>query len=559
MTAPRWEISTDSSILALAPRTDGGAATLDEHGRALLVDVSSQTTASLVLTTSTKPDSATPTALQEIGARGWLVSVAEAKHLVRVSGSERSVVAKGDSVVAGFRVSGDQVAVAREESVDYWNLTGQLRWQHEGGPFLAVTVVGKTVVALKADGEIEFLAVMTGSVTGRMKLEVPEAASTWHLAAVEGSRFALGLGDFLVIVDAAKEKVFRRTRMRTKITSLAANERRVLVGLDDGWIQVVDPLTGDARGALETHRTAVRAVGFGKGVVLTTAHGEPLRVWDEAQLSGAPVASSPVSSLSARGALVAVGTKAGRARILKGVEEVGSTRLGGPASFVHVAEDESVLAVSASLVVRLEKPWKTPKPLVLETTCTAFAADDAYVFSGNDQGTVDVFDLDTCKKLTSYELSDGTISALARPRGVHLVVGTDALDGRVFVVDVAEAAVVHRIEAHQDAFGVTCLAAEPRGRLVASGSDDGTVALIDLAKGRVLARLTVAEAPVSLTFDATGKRLFVASSDGAVTAFALDQKGKASTVEVPKTTCVAWSNGLVCGLFDGRVEHVKTS
>ncbi len=558
MTSPRWEISEGSSILTLAPRADGGAACVDDGGQALLVEVATQTTRPLALAGG-KAESGAATGLQEIGARGWLVSHAGADHLVRVSGSERSTVAKGESPVTSFKVSGEQVAVAREGGVDYWNVSGQLRWQHEGGPFLAVTVIGKTVVALRTDGELEFLAVMSGSVTGRMKLEVPEAASTWHLAAVEGSRFALGLGDFLVIVDAAKEKVFRRTRMRTKVTSLAANERRVLVGLDDGWVQVVDPLTGDARGALETHRTAVRAVGFGKGVVLTAAHGEPLRVWDEAQLSGAPVASSPVSALSARGSLVAVGTKAGRARILKGVEEVGSTRLAGPASFVHVAEDESVLAVSASLVICLEKPWKTPKPVVLESTCTAFAADDAYAFSGNDQGTVDVFDLEAGKKVTSYELSDGTISALVRPRGVHLVVGTDALDGRVFVVDVAAATVVHRIEAHQDAFGVTCLAAEPRGRLVASGSDDGTVALIDLAKGRVLARLPVPEAPTSLTFDSTGKRLFVALGNGAVTAFALDQKGKASPVEVPKTTCVAWSEGLVCGLVDGRVEHVKTS
>jgi WD40 repeat protein len=557
MTSPRWEISEGSSILTLAPRADGGAACVDERGHALLIDVSTQTTSALALSGG-KSEPRTATFLQEIGARGWIVSHAGEDHLVRVSGTERSVLAKGESAVTSFKVSGEQVAVAREEGVDYWNVSGQLRWQHEGGPFLAVTVIGKTVVALKADGELEFLAVMSGSVTGRMKLEVPEAASTWHLAAVEGSRFALGLGDFLVIVDAAKEKVFRRTRMRAKVTSLAANERRVLVGLDDGWIQVVDPLTGDARGALETHRTAVRAVGFGKGVVLTAAQAEPLRVWDEAQLSGAPVASSPVSSLAARGALVAVGTKAGRARILKGVEEVGATRLAGPASFVHVADDESVLAVSASLVIRLEKPWKTPKPVVLESTCTAFAADDAYAFSGNDQGTVDVFDLEAGKKVTSYELSDGTISALVRTRGVHLVVGTDALDGRVFVVDVAEASVVHRIEAHQDAFGVTCLAAEPRGRLVASGSDDGTVALIDLAKGRVLARLPVAEAPTSLTFDSTGKRLFVALGNGVVTAFALDQKGKASTIDVPKTTCVAWSDGLVCGLVDGRVEHVKT-
>ena len=51
---------------------------------------------------------------------------------------------------------------------------------------------------------------------------------------------------------------------------------------------------------------------------------------------------------------------------------------------------------------------------------------------------------------------------------------------------------------------MTCLAADPRGRIVASGADDGSIALIDPVKGKILARLRVRETPISLAFDKRG-------------------------------------------------------
>ncbi len=567
MLTPRWTARADAPIVNIESTADGGVASLSEDRRVAVIDAHGQAATRFEVPRGAKVDHGdatdfeAPIAMQAAGAKGWLIAYSNRDHVLRVAGSEKSVVGKHASPVAAMRVAGEQVAIARFDGVDLWTLAGQRRWQHEGGPFVAVTVVGKTVVGLEADGELAFLSMMNGSLTGRLKLEVTEAAHTWHLAAIEGSRFALALGEWLVIVDAAKEKVFRRTRMRARVSALAASDRRVVVGLEDGWVQMVDPLTGEARGALEVHRTPVRSVALTKGVFFTSSENE-VSAWDEALLSGAPVAASPVTALAARGALAAVGAKSGRLRIQKGVEEVGSMRLDGSVAFVHVAKDESVVAVSSSLVVRLQKPWKAPRPLVLDAPCTAFAADDSYAFSGNEHGVVDVFQLDGGKKVTSYELSDATISALVRTRGVHLVVGTDALDGRIFVVDVAEAQIVHRIEAHQDAFGVTSLATEPRGRVVASGSDDGTIALIDVAKGKVLARLTVREAPVSLAFDPTGKRLVAALVDGSVTLIALDQRGAMSVVKAPPTARVAWGEGpnqVLCGLTDGRVELVTVA
>ena len=554
MTTPRWIARTKSATVAIESLADGGVAALSDEGSIVLLDASGAVASQLTL----PGGSARPTGMQAAPKSGWLVACAQQDHLLHVVGGASGALAKDASAVYAMRASGEQVAVARFDGIDLWTIAGRRRWQHEDGSFVAVTIVGKTVVGLKADGELVFLSMMNGSVSGHLKLEATEAAHTWKLVPLEGSRFALGLGEWLVIVDAAKEKVFRRARLRGKVSALAANDRHVLVGLDDGWVQVVDALTGETRGALEVHSSPVRAVALHKGVFFTGA-GDEVRAWDDALLSGAPIAASPVTALAARGALAAVGAKSGRLRIQKGVEEVGSMRLDSGVTFTHVTSDESVIAVTSSLLVRLEKPWRAPKPIMLSAPCTAFAADDNYAFSGNEHGVVDVFDLESGTKVTSYELSDATISALVRTRGVHLVVGTDALDGRIFVIDVAASEVLHRIEAHQDAFGVTSLAVEPRGRIAASGSDDGTIALIDIGGGKVLARLTVGEAPVSIAFDASGKRLVAALADGSVTMIALDKRGAMSAVKVPPTARIAWGasgNQLLCGLTDGRVDVV---
>lgn len=440
MTTPRWIARTESATIAIESMGDGGVATLSDEGRVSMHDAGGQVASHFELPKGPKVDhgDATdferPTAIQNAGGKGWLVAYANQDHLLHVVGREKSVLAKHPSPVAAMRVAGEQVAVARFDGIELWTLAGRRRWICDGGPFVAVTVVGKTVVGLQADGELLFLSMMSGSVAGRLKLEVTEAAFTWQMAALEGSRFALALGEWLVIVDAAKEKVFRRTRLRGKVSALAANDRHVIVGLDDGWVQLVDALTGEARGAMEVHASAVRAVALDKGVFFTSSESE-VRAWDTSLLSGAPIAASPVTSLTSRAGLAAVGAKSGRLLIKKGVEEVGSMRLDSSVAFVHIANDDSVVAVSSSLLVRLQKPWRTPKPIMLSAPCTALAADDDYAFSGNENGGVDVFEFESGKKVTSYELSDATISALARTRGVHLVVGTDALDGRLFVVD----------------------------------------------------------------------------------------------------------------------------
>jgi hypothetical protein len=148
--------------------------------------------------------------------------------------------------------------------------------------------------------------------------------------------------------------------------------------------------------------------------------------------------------------------------------------------------------------------------------------------------------------------------------GATLVVGTGALDGRVLFVDVAEAKVVHRVSPHEEAFGVTCLSADARGRIVASGGDDGQIALLDPAKGRILARIRVAETPMSMAFEPSGRRLACVFADGTAAVVTFASSGATvSDLGVRGASHVAWGDSIVFGFKDGRAEsgdrHVRPS
>jgi hypothetical protein len=388
---------------------------------------------------------------------------------------------------------------------------------------LARVELKKAVVTIEEDGGLLFVN-RQGEEEGILRLASVDPPDTWRLAKLTWTQVILAMGEWLVWVDGDSRKVIRRVRARGKVADItidgAQSATRLVARLEDGLTQSFDAATGEAKVA------------------------------------------APVTAICARGDLVIYGDKAGRVRIQKNDTDVATVSAGESVIGVHLTKKELAVAATARVLVRAAKPWAAPRPVALKAPSSAFAADDAYAFVGTMTGSVDVYDLENGKAVTSYDLSeDDRITALARLPGALLAVGTGALDGRVLVVDVAEAKVIHRLAPHQEAFGVTCLATDPRGRIVASGGDDGTVILIDPAKGRVLAKLRMPESPASLAFEQSGRKLVCAFADDTCAIITLGAKGASvDEVDVGNVARVAWSGtGPVFGLGDGGVMRSKAS
>ena len=557
-----------AGALALVARADGAFA-VEETGALGVYDAEAKRTSEITL-----PSGAVQA---QPFADAWLCRVPGATHLAPSNAKpvrgKPSVFADGGSDVTSFAVAVDGVAVARTDSLELWTHAGKQRWSVPGS-WLALTIVTGHVIALAEDGALVFTAMRDGATVGTLRLASTEAATEWRLACIDPARVVLALGDWLVWIDVATKKTIRRVRAREKVTALAADAAWVVAGTDAGWVQAFSSDSGDPGAAFEAQEGGVVALALGKKTLFSggSAGREPgVRAWPRASLDVAKRAAAPVTALAARGDLVAVGDGSGIVRVLRAGSEVWTRPVGDVPTAVHLSRGNVVVAATSKVILHSTalaagagagagSADGAARPLALRAQATAFAADDDYAFAGTDSGSVDVYDLAEATHVTSYALSDGDVTALARLPGKLLVVGTGALDGRVFIVDVTEAKVLHRMEPHDEAFGVTCLAHDPRGRIVASGADDGSIALIDPLKGKVLARLRVRETPTSLAFDKEGRRIACVFADGTAGLVKLGPRG-ATIEDIPLTGVarVAWGDDAVFGFTDGRIEHLAVS
>lgn len=481
----------------------------------------------------------------------------------RFEGKKPGKLASGTSSVESFGVSGDDVVVGRRGSLELWAGDGKRRWQTKGGPFTAVAIAGEVIAALDTEGALVFAAREDGALAGALRLASTEPAPTWHLAPLGRSELVLALGDWLVWIDAKTRKTIRRVRARAKVRALVVDGDVVVAGCEDGWVQSFRAATGEPKAAFAAHEGEIRALTLGPSSLFTVDPRGRIRAWDRAAIEAAPRSASPVTALAIAGDLMVVADKSGRVRMLRADREVGTMTAPSPGGvtdaplFVRAGARSVVVVATSRVVLRANLPWTEPKPIPLRGQATAVTADDAYLFAGAASGTVDVFDLERGTYVTTYSLTDGDVTSLCRLPGAMLVVGTGALDGRIFVVDVAASKVAHRIEAHDEAFAVTALACDPRGRLVASGSDDGTIVLIDPAKGKILARLRVKETPASIAFESSGRRFACAFADGTAAVVSLGAKGaQIEDLGLRGASRVTWGDALVVGFKDGRVERI---
>jgi WD40 repeat protein len=553
----------------LAPSSGGAAAV---HDRALvLYDVKGAATGEIALGRRCA-------AIARFGDE-WLVLAEKQKHLLRLgAGAAAAPFAAGKATIGAFGVGrDDSVAVARGEAIELWSRDDDRRWSAKGGPFTQAVVARDHVVALGEDGALYFFGRDKGEALGALRLASPEPPCDWRLAHVDACIVILALGEWLVWIDAATRKTVRRVRSRAKVLAIAADNNHVVVAVDDGHVQAFRAATGEPRASFAAHDEGTTAIALGPDALFTLGVDASVRVCDRQALDVTAKTAAPVSAIASRGGLSVAGDRTGRVRVLESrgneLAEIGELTSGDGVVGLFVSKDDSIAAAGQRVVMRVTRAsWSAangagapPRPVALRAPPTAFAADDVYAFVGTQAGAVDVYDLDAGRPVTSYALSsDDRITALVRLGGATLVVGAGALDGRVLVVDVVEAKVVHRMSPHEEAFGVTCLASDARGRIVASGSDEGTIALLDPAKGRVLAKLRVNETPTALAFEPSGRRLACVFADGTAAIVSFAQKGATvSDLGLRAATQVSWADGLVFGFKDGRVEsgdrHVRSS
>jgi hypothetical protein len=486
----------------------------------------------------------------------WLVLGQKQKQLTRVADGAAGAFASGRVPIAAFGVGRDDaVAVARGDAIELWSRDDKKKWTSKGGPFLRAVPVRDHVVALDPAGALVFFGRDRGEAHGALRLASPEPPESFWLVHVDGNVAVLSLGEWLVWIDAASRKTIRRVRARSKVVALAADASFVVAAVEDDVVQSFQATTGEPLATFGGE--GVRAIVLGATELFMLA-GETVRACERALLGAAQKVASPTAAVAARGSLAALADRAGVVKVLAApaLREEGVVHAGDAIVGVHVTKADGIVLATSRAILHLPPPWRTPRIVPIRIAPTAFAADDAYAFAGTPSGGVDVYDLGAAKLVTTYALSsDDRITALVRPAGALLVVGTGALDGRVLVVDVAEAKVAHRISPHDEAFGVTCLAADARGRIVASGSDDGTIGLIDPAKGRVLARIRVNETPKALAFEPSGRRLACVFADGTAAIATFAQKGTTlADLGLRGVTHVAWGDSLVFGFKDGRTE-----
>lgn len=497
----------------------------------------------------------------------WLVCLEKQKQLSRHHPGNGSAPAGGFAVGRGvidcFGVGRDDaVVVTRGDALELWSRDDKKKWVARGsGPFLIALPVRDHVVALGEDGAVYFFARDKGDALGALRLASVDAPTDWRLAHVDGNVVVLALGDWLVWIDASTRKTVRRVRARAKVVELAADANHVVVAVEDGFLQAFHSSSGEPRAAFSSaHDEGVAGIALGAGVLFTLGRGLEVRSCDRQALDVAVRVASPIATLAMRGNQTVACDRAGVARVFEAGDftSVGATiTVGEGVIGLHVAKNGMVIT-AGRLLMRSPRPYNVSvRPGLLKGTPTAFVADDAYAFVGTQAGAVDVYELVSGGHVTSYALSsDDRITALVRlTSGPLLVVGTGALDGRVLIVDVAEARVIHRVSPHEEAFGVTSLASDARGRIVASGSDDGSVALVDPQRGRVLARIRVSETPTSMAFEPSGRRLACVFADGTASIVTLAQTGATvSDLGVRGASAVAWGDQLVFGFKDGHVE-----
>ncbi len=144
-------------------------------------------------------------------------------------------------------------------------------------------------------------------------------------------------------------------------------------------------------------------------------------------------------------------------------------------------------------------------------TSVSYAPDGKRILSVSRDSTVKAWAIDSGQLLWQETLEAPLTSAAVSPNGSLVAVGTS--DKYVHLLDVETGARIRSLDGHTDAVG--CVAFSPDGNTVISGSGDALVSVWDVATGRQRSSLRGHQSAIrALTYSGNGERIVSASFDG---------------------------------------------
>ncbi len=145
-------------------------------------------------------------------------------------------------------------------------------------------------------------------------------------------------------------------------------------------------------------------------------------------------------------------------------------------------------------------------------TCLAFAPNSQRLLSGSEDGTVRLWDLDSCKQVACYRPNAKTILSVAiSPDNRRALFGCD--NHTAWLWDMTRHAEVACFAGHSRP--VTSLAFSPDGRRALTGSDDKSIRLWHVAVGREVLRIEEHSKRITgLSFTPDGLFILSCAEDG---------------------------------------------
>ncbi|KAG8934376.1 hypothetical protein FRC02_010121 [Tulasnella sp. 418] len=275
------------------------------------------------------------------------------------------------------------------------------------------------------------------------------------------------------IWDAVTGTLIKRLEGHTDYVQSVAfshDSRQIVSGSHDETVCIWDAVTGTLIKRLEGHTSYVRSVAFSHDSrqIVSGSHDETVCIWDA-------VTGTLIKRLE------------GHTEYVQSVAFSHDSR-----QIVSGSRDKTVCiwdAVTGTLIKRLEGHTEYVQSV-------AFSHDSRQIVSGSRDKTVCIWDAVTgtlIKRLeghTDYvqsvafshdsrQIVSGSYSVAFSPDGTRIASGTE--DGTIAIWDAKTGILVRKLEGHSG--WVNSVAFSPDGMLIASGSDDGDVATWDTTQG----------------------------------------------------------------------------